>query len=144
MCRLTWVMVDIDSITTLILEAYHRLLLKMTQQLLFADIIFVVNLQGNPLVVIRRYSWMPILMTQEVIDKVLYFGKKENVCEGVIIRNGRGYVEVNDVEYDDIEGVNAPDMQKNCKICTQQPKTTQVMNFDTHIYQSRRRRRSRE
>ncbi len=52
-------------------------------------------------------------MMQEVIDCVLYFGKKENVPEGIIIRDMHENVEFNDVEYDDIEGVYDYDIQQN-------------------------------
>ena len=62
---------------------------------------------------IKRYSWDDIPMTQEVIDRVLEFGEKENAPEGVIIHDGRGNVEHNDFEYDDIEGVYGYDLQRN-------------------------------
>jgi hypothetical protein len=52
-------------------------------------------------------------MTQEVIDRVLALGRKENVPSGVIIRNLHGDVEVNDFETDDIEGVYGYDLQQN-------------------------------
>ena len=62
---------------------------------------------------IKRYAWTPIPMTQEVIDRVLSFGEQENVPEGVIIRDIQGNVEVNEFEYDDIEGVYGYDLQQN-------------------------------
>src|SRR5210317_285425 len=61
---------------------------------------------------IRRFAWTPIPMTQEVIDRVLHLGKKENVPSGVIICNLHGNVEVNDFETDDIEGVYGYDIQQ--------------------------------
>ena len=62
---------------------------------------------------INRHAWTPIPMTQEVIDRVLYFGQQEEAPAGTIIRDGRGNVEVNDYDSDDIEGVYGRDIQQN-------------------------------
>ena len=64
-------------------------------------------------VLIKRYSWTAISMTQEVIDRVIYLGEKSNVPEGVIIRDGRGNIDHHESEYDDIEIVYDYDLQKN-------------------------------
>ena len=62
---------------------------------------------------IKRYSWTPIPMTQEVIDKVLYFGEQEKGPTGIEIRNMHGDLEHEDVDTADIKGVYDYDIQKN-------------------------------
>ena len=54
---------------------------------------------------IRQYSWTPIPMTQEIINKVLFFGKKNNIPDGLVIRNGKSDIDINNFENGNIEGV---------------------------------------
>ena len=66
---------------------------------------------------IRRFSWTPIPITQEVIDKVASCGKKENVQSGVVIGNSHDDIDFCEFECDDIEGVHGHDIQQN--LCPQ-------------------------
>ena len=65
---------------------------------------------------IRGYAWTPIPMTQEVIDKVISYGEKENVPDDLIIRNGHGDIDFNNFEDDKIKGVYVYDIQNNLEI----------------------------
>ena len=68
---------------------------------------------GKP---IRRYTWIGIPMTQEVIDRVIYFGENENIPEGVIIRDINGNIEHNDFECDVIKGLHNYNIVENLRV----------------------------
>ena len=72
-------------------------------------------------------------MTQEVIDCILHFGKKENVLNGVIIRNLHGNVKVNDFETDDIEGVYGYNLKQNLYPNIQHEVNNQMIQNDEVI-----------
>ena len=52
---------------------------------------------------VKRHSWTPMPMTQEVIDQAIEFGETENAPDGMIIRDLDGDVDHNGFECDEIK-----------------------------------------
>ena len=90
---------------------------------------------------IQRYAWTEVPMTQEVIDRVIFFGQNEKVPEGVSINNLHNEDEYIDFEYDDIEGVYDYNIQQNlypqnAQNTSNNAKDESQLNESTYLNQS--------